>query len=183
MRCYDTSLPGVKIFEPKVFEDRRGFFMETWNASRYAEWGISADFVQDNLSLSARGILRGLHYQQPNPQGKLVYVLLGEVFDVAVDIRCGSPTFGQWTGVSLSAQNRRQLYIPEGFAHGFCVVSEMALFAYKCTEFYLPANDKGICWNDPELNIQWPIVEPTLSAKDKQQPQLKDIPVESLRFI
>ncbi len=183
MRCYDTSLPGVKIFEPKVFEDRRGFFMETWNASRYAEWGIPADFVQDNLSLSTRGILRGLHYQQPNPQGKLVYVLQGEVFDVAVDIRYGSPTFGQWTGVSLSAQNRRQLYIPEGFAHGFCVVSEVALFAYKCTEFYLPDNDKGIHWNDPELNIQWPIVEPTLSAKDKQQPQLKDIPVESLRFI
>lgn len=183
MRCYDTSLPGVKILEPEMFEDSRGFFMETWNASRYAECGIPVNFVQDNLSLSKKGILRGLHYQQPNPQGKLVYVLQGEVFDVALDIRYGSPTFGQWMGVSLSAQNRRQLFIPEGFAHGFCVVSETALFAYKCTEFYSAGNDKGICWNDPELNIQWPIVEPTLSVKDKKQPLLKDIPVESLKFI
>lgn len=180
MRCYDTSLPDIKIFEPKVFEDNRGFFMETWNASRYLAYGIPENFVQDNLSLSAKGILRGLHYQQPKPQGKLVYVLQGEVFDVAVDIRKGSQTFGKWVGVTLSAANRRQLYIPEGFAHGFCVMSETALFAYKCTDFYSPANEKGICWNDPDINIEWPIIEPILSEKDKKHQKLRDITVDSL---
>lgn len=180
MRCYDTALPEIKILEPQVYEDSRGFFMETWNVSRYFEWGIPAVFVQDNLSLSTKGILRGLHYQQPNPQGKLVHVLQGEVFDVAVDIRAGSPTFGQWVGVTLSAQNRWQLYIPEGFAHGFCVLSETALFAYKCTDFYSSPNEKGICWNDPELNIQWPVVNPVLSEKDKKHPRLRDIAEDSL---
>ncbi|HWR41617.1 dTDP-4-dehydrorhamnose 3,5-epimerase [Sporomusa sp.] len=180
MKCYDTALPGVKVIEPKLFEDSRGFFMETWNASRYAELGITANFVQDNLSLSTKGILRGLHFQQPNPQGKLVYVLQGEVFDVVVDIRYGSPTFGHWVGIILSAQNKRQLYIPEGFAHGFCVVSDTALFAYKCTDFYLPQNEGGICWDDSDLGITWPVVEPTLSEKDKQYPKLKEIPLERL---
>jgi dTDP-4-dehydrorhamnose 3,5-epimerase len=180
MRCYDTALPDIKIFEPRVFEDNRGFFMETWNASRYLTHGIPANFVQDNLSLSAKGILRGLHYQQPKPQGKLVYVLQGEVFDVAVDIRNGSQTFGKWVGVTLSAENRRQLYIPEGFAHGFCVMSQTALFAYKCTDFYLPANEKGICWDDPDMSIEWPIVEPILSEKDKKHHKLREIAVDSL---
>lgn len=154
--------------------------METWNAALYAKWGITPLFVQDNVSLSTKGVLRGLHYQQPYSQGKLVYVLQGEVFDVAVDIRYGSPTFGQWVGVTLSAQNRQQLYIPEGFAHGFCVMSETALFAYKCTDFYSPAHEKGISWNDPELNIVWPVTEPIMSVKDLQYPPLRDLPVESL---
>ncbi|HWR06290.1 dTDP-4-dehydrorhamnose 3,5-epimerase [Sporomusa sp.] len=180
MRCYETSLPDVKIFEPEVFEDSRGFFMETWNSARYLQWDIPTNFVQDNLSLSTKGILRGLHYQQPNPQGKLVYVLQGEVFDVAVDIRYGSPTFGHWVGIILSAQNRRQMYVPEGFAHGFCVMSETALFAYKCTDFYSPPSERGIFWNDPDLKINWPISHPTLSEKDKQHLQLRDIAVEYL---
>ncbi|WP_425060470.1 dTDP-4-dehydrorhamnose 3,5-epimerase [Sporomusa carbonis] len=180
MRCYETALPDVKVIEPKLFADSRGFFMEIWNASRYSEIGITANFVQDNLSFSTKGILRGLHYQQPYPQGKLVYVLQGEVFDVAVDVRYGSPTLGQWVGVTLSAQNKRQLYIPEGFAHGFCVLSETALFAYKCTEFYSPHTEHGICWNDPDLGILWPIDQPTLSEKDKLYPRLKDIPWERL---
>lgn len=180
MRCYNTALPDIKIIEPDVFEDNRGFFMELWNASRYKELGITANFVQDNLSLSTKGILRGLHYQQPNPQGKLVYVLQGEVFDVAVDIRYQSPTFGQWVGVTLSAKNRRQMYVPEGFAHGFCVLSDTALFAYKCTGFYSRPDEKGIYWNDSELNIEWPVATPTLSEKDKKQPRLRDIPIESL---
>ena len=180
MKYYATALPGVKVIEPDIFDDNRGFFMETWNASRYAELGIDAMFVQDNLSLSAQGILRGLHFQQPNPQGKLVQVLQGEVFDVAVDIRYGSPTFGKWVGVTLSAENRRQLYIPEGFAHGFCVMSETALFAYKCTAFYSPANEKGICWNDPDISIKWPTAEPILSEKDKKHHMLREIAIDSL---
>jgi dTDP-4-dehydrorhamnose 3,5-epimerase len=177
VQCFDTALPGVKIFEPQAYIDSRGSFMETWNSSRYAEFGVPANFVQDNLSFSNKGVLRGLHYQWPNPQGKLVYVLQGTVYDVAVDIRYGSPTFGQWVGVTISAQNKWQLYIPEGFAHGFCVLSDTALFAYKCTALYIPQNEEGICWNDAALGIPWPITEPTLSAKDKQHPHLKDIPV------
>ncbi len=176
MKYYATALPGVKVIEPDIFDDNRGFFMETWNASRYAELGIDAMFVQDNLSLSAQGILRGLHFQQPNPQGKLVQVLQGEVFDVAVDIRNGSPTFGQWVGITLTDNNKKQLYIPEGFAHGFCVVSRTALLSYKCTDFYYPQHEGGICWNDPDLAITWPVLAPTLSAKDKQYPALTDIP-------
>lgn len=176
MKCYATALPAVKVIEPDIFADNRGFFTETWNAARYAEIGIDALFVQDNLSLSAQGILRGLHFQQPHPQGKLVQVLEGEVFDVAVDIRNGSPTFGQWVGISLTANNRKQLYIPEGFAHGFCVVSQSALLSYKCTDFYYPEHEGGICWNDPDLAITWPVAEPILSAKDKQFPAFKSIP-------
>lgn len=180
MQCCDTALPGVKIIEPQFFPDARGFFMETWNADRYQKFGIPAAFVQDNLSFSSRGVLRGLHYQMPNPQGKLVYVLQGTVFDVAVDIRYGSPAFGRWVGITLSAENKRQLYIPEGFAHGFCVLSDTAIFAYKCNAFYSPDDDGGICWNDADLAIQWPITEPKLSAKDAQSPRLRDIPVERL---
>lgn len=180
MNCIPTALPAVKILEPNCFEDSRGFFMETWHARRYAEFGIPEFFVQDNLSLSAKGILRGLHYQTPHGQGKLVYVLQGEVFDVAVDVRYGSPTFGQWVGVTLSAQNRRQLYIPEGFAHGFCVLSNTALFAYKCTSFYSPADEGGIYWNDPDLCIDWPVANPILSEKDKKHPCLAAIPRERL---
>ncbi|MEL7635315.1 MULTISPECIES: dTDP-4-dehydrorhamnose 3,5-epimerase [Sporomusa] len=180
MKCYSTVLPEVKIIEPAVYEDSRGFFLETWNFAQYVQAGITANFVQDNLSLSSKGVLRGLHYQQPNPQGKLIYVLQGEVFDVAVDIRYGSPTFGQWVGVLLSALNRRQLYIPEGFAHGFCAVSDTVLFAYKCTAFYSPASEKGVCWNDPGLNITWPVSEPILSDKDKQYRCLSEIAREDL---
>ncbi|QDR82789.1 dTDP-4-dehydrorhamnose 3,5-epimerase [Sporomusa termitida] len=183
MKCYATVLPEVRVIEPDIFEDNRGFFMETWNASRYAELGIAATFVQDNLSLSSQGILRGLHFQQPNPQGKLVQVLQGEVFDVAVDIRNGSPTFGQWVGITLTADNRKQLFIPEGFAHGFCVVSQTALLSYKCTDFYYPQHEGGICWNDSELAITWPVAEPALSVKDKQYPELKAIPLARLPIL
>jgi dTDP-4-dehydrorhamnose 3,5-epimerase len=180
MNCVPTALPGVKIFEPDCFEDSRGYFMETWNSRRYAEFGVPEFFVQDNLSFSTKGILRGLHYQTPNPQGKLVYVLQGEVFDVAVDIRYGSPSFGQWTGVTLTSWNRRQLYLPAGFAHGFCVLSDTVLFAYKCTAFYSPSDEAGIFWNDSNLAITWPLTDPVLSAKDKQHPALNAIPRQRL---
>jgi dTDP-4-dehydrorhamnose 3,5-epimerase len=172
MKVIETKLPGVLIFGPKVFGDSRGFFMETWNKRRYEEAGITGNFVQDNLSYSSYGVLRGLHFQNPNAQGKLVYVIEGEVFDVAVDIRVGSPTFGQWVGVTLSSENKRQFYVPEGFAHGFCVTSETALFAYKCTDLYNPSAEGGILWNDPDIGIEWPIVNPILSDKDKKNQQL-----------
>lgn len=175
-----TSLPGVLLIKPDVFGDSRGYFLEGWNRRRYAEQGLDRDFVQDNLSRSRRGILRGLHFQNPRPQGKLVQVLLGEVFDVAVDIRLGSPTFGQWYGTLLSEENHHQLYVPEGFAHGFCVTSDTALFAYKCTDFYNPAAEFSLCWDDPDLGIPWPIAEPQLSAKDQTGHLLKDFPRESL---
>ncbi len=149
--------------------------METWNQTRYLEHGLPVSFVQDNLSYSQKGVLRGLHFQNPNAQGKLVYVLQGEVFDVAVDIRVGSTTFGVSVGVTLSSENKRQLYIPEGFAHGFCVTSETALFAYKCTEMYQPKLEYGVSWKDPDLGIKWPIVKPLLSEKDLIYPRLKDI--------
>ena len=177
MKVKATELPGVMIIEPKVFGDARGFFMETWNQARYEELGLPAVFVQDNLSFSQKGVLRGLHFQNPNAQGKLVYVLQGEVFDVAVDIRLGSPTFGQSAGVLLSSENKRQFYIPEGFAHGFCVTSETALFAYKCTQMYQPQSEYGVSWDDPDLGIEWPIEKPLLSEKDKKYPRLKDIGV------
>lgn len=154
--------------------------MEAWHQARYAEYGLPARFVQDNVSLSQRGALRGLHFQHPNAQGKLVYVLHGEVFDVVADVRLGSPTFGRWEGVVLSAENRRQLYIPEGFAHGFCVTSDSALFVYKCTDFYAPQAERGVRWDDPDLGIVWPVREPLLSAKDTAHPRLKDIPPEWL---
>ena len=172
MKVEHTALPGVLILEPKVFGDARGFFMETWNRSRYAEAGLPGEFVQDNVSYSRHGVLRGLHYQSPRAQGKLVHVLEGEVFDVAVDVRVGSPTFGRWAGATLSAQNRRQLWIPPGFAHGFCVTGETALFCYKCTELYAPEHEGSILWNDPAIGIAWPLEHPTLSAKDAAAPPL-----------
>ena len=175
MKVIATRLPEVKIIEPKVNEDARGFFMETWNQARYVEHGLPAVFVQDNLSFSQKGVLRGLHFQNPNSQGKLVYVLQGEVFDVAIDIRVGSPTFGEWVGVTLSSENKRQFYIPEGFAHGFCVTSETALFVYKCTEIYDSQSEYGVSWQDPDLAIQWPLEQPVLSEKDLKYPRLKEI--------
>jgi dTDP-4-dehydrorhamnose 3,5-epimerase len=177
MNVLPTALPGVLIIEPRVFGDARGFFMETWHADRYAEAGIPSRFVQDNCSRSGRGILRGLHFQEPKGQGKLVHVLNGAVLDVAVDVRVGSPHFGQAVAVELSADNRRQLWIPPGFAHGFCVLSESADFLYKCTELYAPEHDRGIAWNDPDLGIDWPVKDPKLSAKDSALPRLKDAPV------
>ncbi|CAN5806757.1 dTDP-4-dehydrorhamnose 3,5-epimerase [soil metagenome] len=180
MNVIETPLPGVLLLEPKVFRDDRGYFLETWNQGRYVELGLPGRFVQDNLSFSKRGILRGLHYQHPRAQGKLVSVAQGEVFDVAVDIRAGSPTFGKWFGALLSAENARQFYIPEGFAHGFVVISDSALFSYKCTEFYQPREEGSIVWNDPEIGIQWPVETPTLSPKDADAPRLLDIPPDRL---
>ncbi len=182
MEMKPTKLDGVVIIEPKVFGDHRGFFMETWNAKRYEESGLDVSFVQDNLSYSRRGILRGLHYQNPNTQGKLVSVLQGEVYDVAVDVRAGSKTFGEWVAVTLSAENKRQFYVPPGFAHGFCVTSEMALFVYKCTDLYNPQAEGSILWNDPDLGIDWPIDEPLLSEKDKDAPRLHEVPLDRLNF-
>ena len=180
MNVIQTELPGALIIEPRVFGDARGFFMETWQRQRYAEVGIPEQFVQDNVSFSGRGILRGLHYQHPQAQGKLVYVLQGEVYDVAVDIRVGSPHFGQAVGVTLSADNKRQFYVPPGFAHGFCVTSDTALFVYKCTEFYNAAAEGSVRWDDPQIGIEWPVRAPTLSDKDLQAPLLKDIPSDRL---
>ncbi|MBL0455917.1 dTDP-4-dehydrorhamnose 3,5-epimerase [Aeromonas enteropelogenes] len=170
MKIIDTKIPDVKIIEPTVFGDERGFFMETWNKKRFEELvaGKPTTFVQDNHSKSKKGILRGLHYQTENIQGKLVRVISGEVYDVAVDIRKDSPTFGKWVGEYLSAENRRQLWIPEGFAHGFYVTSEDAEFVYKCTNYYAPEAEKSIIWNDPTLKINWPIIDgPILSNKDR----------------
>jgi dTDP-4-dehydrorhamnose 3,5-epimerase len=180
LKVIKTEMPGLLIIEPDIFKDSRGFFMETWNAKRYAEAGLDVNFVQDNLSFSSYGVLRGLHYQQPSSQGKLVYVIHGSVYDVAVDIRVGSPSFGHWYGLVLSADNRKQFYIPEGFAHGYCVLSETALFAYKCTDFYSPANEGGIAWDDPDLGIDWPVANPILSDKDTKHPLLRQIDLNHL---
>lgn len=180
MDLIETHIPGVVILEPRVFGDARGFFMETWNQARYAEAGLPETFVQDNLSYSRRGVLRGLHFQNPNAQGKLVYVLQGEVFDVAVDIRRGSPTFGRSVSAQLSSGNKRQFYVPPGFAHGFCVTSETALFAYKCTELYSPSDEASILWNDPALGIDWPIDAPELSDKDRVALPLSEFPQDRL---
>ncbi len=180
MNVLETELPGVLIVDPDVFGDARGFFMESWNGARYEEHGIPDRFVQDNLSFSTHGVLRGLHFQNPHPQGKLVSVLRGEVFDVAVDIRAGSPTFGEWTGTTLSASNRRQLYIPPGFAHGFVVTGEAALFFYKCTDYYAPASEGTVLWNDPDIGIEWPIAEPSLSEKDRAASRLREMPEGTL---
>ena len=180
MKVIETSLPGVLIIEPAVFADTRGFFVESYQRERYQSMGIVPEFVQDNLSFSSRGVLRGVHCQNTHPQGKLVQVLQGEVWDVAVDIRHGSPHFGQWMAVTLSSENKTQLYLPPGFAHGFCVLSETALFAYKCTDYYRPAAEVGFRWDDPEVGIAWPMEQPVLSEKDKRLPFLCDIPVEQL---
>ncbi len=180
MKVIPTTLPGCTIIEPAVFGDARGFFYETWNAARFAEHGLPTNFVQSNVSSSAKGVLRGLHYQWPRPQGKLVSVMEGEVYDVAVDIRCGSPTFGRWEAVILSAANKRQFWIPEGFAHGFAVLSERALFSYLCTDVYVKEADASVRWNDADIAVDWPISTPTLSSKDEQAPFLQDIPAERL---
>jgi dTDP-4-dehydrorhamnose 3,5-epimerase len=180
MNIITCDIPGLLIVEPKVFGDSRGFFMELWNRQRYREAGLDWNFVQDNVSFSRRGTLRGLHFQNPAPQGKLVFVLQGEVFDVAVDIRRSSPTFGRWHGLHLSAENKRQFFIPPGFAHGFAVLSETALFAYKCTEFYIPQHELAVAWNDPDIGIRWPLDHPQLSEKDARGPRLKDLPKDRL---
>ena len=170
-----TPLPGVLVVKPAVYRDGRGFFLETWHLGRYAATGIPGKFVQDNVSHSVRGVLRGLHFQYPNPQGKLVYVLDGEIFDVAVDVRAGSPTFAQWFGMTLSGESGRQLWIPEGFAHGFCVLSDTATVAYKCTDFYDPASEHCVRHDDSVIGIEWPLRNPVLSARDRKAPGLDDI--------
>ena len=183
MNVVETELPGVLIVEPDIFGDERGFFMEGWNGRRYEEAGLpggARGFVQDNLSFSQHGVLRGLHFQNPQPQGKLVCVLRGEVFDVAVDIRVGSPTFGEWTGVTLSAENKRQFYVPPNFAHGFVVTGETALFFYKCTDYYAREAEGAVLWNDPDIGIEWPIADPTLSGKDRAASPLREMREDAL---
>lgn len=180
MKLIETGIPGLVVIEPTVHGDARGFFMECWHAGRYAEQGLPDSFVQSNLSRSAAGVLRGLHYQYPEPQGKLISVLEGRVFDVAVDIRTDSPTFRQWAGVELSAANHRQLYVPEGFAHGFCVLGEGALLSYLCTREYRAEYDAAIAWNDPDIGVNWPISEARLSPKDEAAPRLADLPPDRL---
>jgi len=177
-----TAIPGVLIIEPDIFKDDRGFFMETYHKGRYAKGGMDMPFVQDNHSHSRKGTLRGLHYQLKHPQDKLVYVITGEIFDVAVDIRRGSPTFGKWVGVHLSEENHRQIFIPKGFAHGFCVMSETADVIYKCTDLYAPDDDHGVYWADPDIGIEWPVEKPIISEKDSRNPRLNDIPENLLPF-
>lgn len=183
MKVETTPLEGVLLISPRVFEDPRGFFMETYHQPRFAEAGIPHAFVQDNLSGSVARTLRGLHYQVERPQGKLVQALVGEVFDVAVDVRAGSPTFGKWYGATLSDRNRRQLYIPPGFAHGFCVMGDYAQVAYKCTDVYTPGGERAIRWNDPDIGIVWPVADPLLSDKDRNAPLLAQLaPGDLFRF-
>jgi dTDP-4-dehydrorhamnose 3,5-epimerase len=168
VKTIPTELPGVLIIEPRVFSDARGFFFESYHAERFAQAGLPDDFVQDNHSCSVRDTIRGLHYQLRRPQAKLVRVIRGAAFDVAVDVRRGSPTFGRWVGVELSGENRRQMFIPIGFAHGFCVTSEVAEVEYKCTDFYVPDDQRGVQWNDPTIGITWPAREPILSERDRR---------------
>ena len=175
MKVIETALPGVLIIEPKVFGDARGFFIETFQLERYREIGITQPFVQDNHSRSPHGVLRGLHYQKTRPQGKLVRVSRGAVYDVAVDVDPKSPTFGRYVGVELSDDNHRQIWIPPGYAHGFCVLSALADFEYKCTDLYFPEDEGGVIWNDPDVAIPWPISAPRLSDKDTRNPTLRDL--------
>ena len=173
-----SKIDGIYIIEPKVFGDNRGYFMETYNKEQFAEVGLNMTFVQDNESKSSKGVLRGLHFQKKHSQGKLVRVTKGEVFDVAVDLRTGSKTYGQWEGVILNKENKKQFYIPKGFAHGFLVISDEAVFNYKCTDFYAPEYDGGVMWNDPDINIKWPlegIENILLSEKDKKHLNLKEL--------
>ncbi|MFZ5444649.1 MAG: dTDP-4-dehydrorhamnose 3,5-epimerase [Myxococcota bacterium] len=176
MNVDQTPLPGVLVVTPRVFGDARGFFLETFHQGRYASHGITGPFVQDNWSHSAKGILRGLHFQNPNAQGKLVQVVRGAVFDVAVDVRVGSPTFGKWFGLELSESNKKQLWIPAGFAHGFCSLADDTDFTYKCTALYSPEFEQSIRWDDPAIGIDWPVTTPTLSKKDLEAPLLADAP-------
>jgi dTDP-4-dehydrorhamnose 3,5-epimerase len=175
VRTIETGVPGLIIIEPVVHGDARGFFMETWQADRYEAAGLPGRFVQSNLSRSGPGVIRGLHYQHPQPQGKLVSILEGRAFDVAVDIRPDSPSFRQWVGVELSAENHRQLYVPPGFAHGFCVLSDSALLSYFCTEVYRSECDKAIAWDDPDIGVRWPLKSGRLSQKDAVAQRLRDV--------
>jgi len=175
VRVVPTAIPGVLVIEPDVHTDGRGFFLETYHANRYAAQGIQGPFVQDNHSRSTAGTLRGLHLQLQHPQGKLVRAIEGEIYDVAVDVRRGSPTFGRWVAVTLTAANFRQCYVPPGFAHGFCVVSPVAQVEYKCTDVYDPSDEIGIAWNDPALAISWPVREPMLSPRDARHPTLAEL--------
>lgn len=180
MNVIKTVLPGVVIIEPKVFGDERGFFLETFQQQRYRDLaGIELEFVQDNHSRSAQGVLRGLHFQKTKPQGKLVRVVTGEVYDVAVDINPASPTYGQYAGVILSAENKKQFWVPPGYAHGFVVLSEFADFEYKCTDYYDPSDEGSLIWNDADVGIEWPVDNPTLSAKDSTAPTLKELKLSS----
>jgi dTDP-4-dehydrorhamnose 3,5-epimerase len=174
VRVVPTALPGVVVIEPAVHQDSRGFFLETYHVDKYREHGIVGPFVQDNHSRSVAGTLRGLHLQLRHPQGKLIRVIEGEIFDVAVDVRRGSATFGQWTGSVLTAENIKQMYVPPGFAHGFCVVSAVAQVEYKCTDIYDPESELGIAWNDPQLAIAWPVTQPLLSPRDARHPTLAE---------
>jgi len=180
MQISKAEIEGLVIIQPDVFEDPRGYFLETYHRRRYSGSGIDMDFCQDNMSYSRRGTLRGLHYQFPHAQAKLVQVLQGEVFDVAVDIRRGSPTFGRWVGVVLSEHNRRQVFIPQGLAHGFCVLSETAVFVYKCSDYYVPDCDQGVLWSDPALKIEWPVSDPIVSEKDRAFLRLSEISTDRL---
>ncbi len=179
-RAAILDIPGLVVVLPKFFGDSRGFFLETYHQQRYSNFGVDANFIQDNLSFSAQGVLRGLHFQNPGAQAKLVSVVAGEVFDVAVDVRHGSPTFGRWAGVFISGDTRTQFYIPKGFAHGFCVLSESAYFTYKCDDFYQPENENTVSWQDEDLGIRWPIEAPKLSAKDAAGVRLRDFSHERL---
>ena len=182
MTVHDTSLPGVLLVEPRVFEDERGFFLERFQADRYAEAGMAGPWVQDNHSRSRRGVVRGLHFQRRHPQGKLVEVVRGAIYDVVLDLRVGSPTFGRWTGVELSGENHRQLWVPPGFAHGFAVVSEPADVLYRCTDSYRPGDEGGVRWDDPALGIDWPVTpaEAVVSEKDRALPLLASLSAADL---
>lgn len=180
MKVSKTSLPGVLLVDMDVFPDERGYFFEAYQFERYAAAGIASPFVQDNVSSSSKGVLRGLHLQHPHAQIKLISVLVGEIFDVAVDVRVGSPHFGQWTSAMLSAENHQQLLVPEGYAHGFCVLSATALVTYKVSDRHEPASALAVAWNDPDIGIRWPVDEPTLSAKDAVAPKLCDIAADRL---
>lgn len=183
MNVRQTELSGVLVFEPRRYPDDRGYFMEVWHQKRYADADVPETFVQDNISRSRRHVLRGLHYQHPSPQGKLITVLEGRVFDVAVDIRRGAETFGTWVGEELSAENGRQLYVPEGFAHGFVVLSETALVHYKCTAFYAPDCEHSIRWDDPTIGIDWPVEAPILSDKDAAAPTVDELAEDALPHV
>jgi dTDP-4-dehydrorhamnose 3,5-epimerase len=180
VKVLETKLPGLLVIEPAVFRDTRGDFVESWHCARYSDIGLASDFVQDNVVRSVRNVLRGLHYQQPHPQAKLVFAVAGEVFDVAVDLRLGSPTFGEWHGQLLSETNHMQMYIPEGFAHGYAVLSDVAVITYKCTDYYDAAAESGILWSDPELAIEWPVKDPVLSQKDRNALPLRRVPRDRL---
>ncbi|MDL2297784.1 dTDP-4-dehydrorhamnose 3,5-epimerase [Synergistaceae bacterium OttesenSCG-928-D05] len=180
MEIQVSAFPGLLFIKPKIFGDSRGWFYESWNKAQYECIGITENFVQDNISFSSKSVLRGLHYQKPYSQGKLVSVLHGEVWDVVVDLRKSAPSFGKWQGFTLTGEKKEQLYVPEGFAHGFCVLSETALFQYKCTDKYSPESEHGIIWNDPSLQIPWPVDAPIISEKDSHHPKILELTDELL---